>query len=43
MGTMNVKIIKINKGATNIKALILFCLSAFFKLSLKGIPSVVNI
>jgi len=34
---------KSNNGATKRKALILFFFSAFFKLTSKGIPSVVNI
>ena len=34
---------KNNKGATSKKALILFFLSAFFRLTSKGIPSVVKI
>jgi hypothetical protein len=32
-----------NKGATSKKALILFFFSAFFKLTSKGVPSVVKI
>ena len=33
---------KSNKGKTNKKALILFLLSAFFRLCFNGTPSVVN-
>ena len=39
----NVIIKKNNKGATSKKALILFFLSAFLRLTSKGIPSVVKI
>ena len=41
--TIEVIIKKNNKGATSKKALILFFLSAFLRLTSKGIPSVVKI
>jgi hypothetical protein len=43
IGTMKVKNIKSNNGKTSKTALILFFLSAFFKLSFNGTPSVVKI
>ena len=42
MGITNVTIIKSNRGKTNKKALILFLLSAFFRLCFNGTPSVVS-
>jgi hypothetical protein len=43
IGTTKVKKIKSSNGATNKNALILFFLSDFFRLSFRGIPSVVKI
>tara|TARA_B100001540_G_C15665529_1_gene577606 strand:+ start:689 stop:886 length:198 start_codon:yes stop_codon:yes gene_type:complete len=42
IGITKVTKIKRSKGKTNRNALILFFLSAFFKLCLSGIPSVVS-
>ena len=43
IGTTNVTIINNKSGATKRKALILFFLSVFLRLTLRGSPSVVNI